>query len=476
MSTSSLPALTITFRGVAELTPNPRNPRTHSRRQIRQIADSIKGFGFLNPILIDEAGTVVAGHGRLAGAKLLGMPSVPTICAAGLSEAQRRAYVLADNKLAEKAGWDRALLAAELGELAVLLPPLNLDLTLTGFEPAEVDSLFSDLDDGKPDAGDRLPPVEKVAVTRRGDVWLLGAHRLLCGDVRSAEDVDRLMAGERARLTFTDPPYNVPIAGHVQGRGRVRHKEFAFAAGEMSAEEFAAFLRSSLANVARVSHDGAIVFVCMDWRHVGTLDAVGRAVFTEMKNLIVWAKASAGQGSFYRSQHELIAVFKMGTAEHRNSFGLGATGRTRSNVWTYPGANSFHAGRAAELEMHPTVKPLAMVVDALRDTTLRGDTVLDLFAGSGTTLMAAERLGRRAYVMEYEGTYVDVCVRRWQDITRLEAVLEGDGRSWTDIRADRLRSGATAAPMEDPVLEEPAQSLDDGGDGAAWVALCESIQ
>jgi DNA modification methylase len=371
-------------------------------------------------------------------AQKLGLQSVPTICAVGLTEAQKRAYVLADNKLAEKAGWDRSLLVAELGELAVLLPPLELDLTITGFDPPEIDALFADLGPIKGDPADQVPLVTADPCTQPGDLWTLGPHRLLCGDARSATDVDRLMGGEVARVTFTDPPYNVPIHGNVQGRGRIKHPEFAFASGEMTVPQYRDFLRQSLIQVARVSCNGAIVFVCIDWRHMTELHQVGTEMFTELKNVVVWNKTSPSQGSFYRSQHELIFVFKVGNAEHRNCFGLGAHGRMRSNVWTYPGANSFRAGRQDELAMHPTIKPVALVADALRDCSLRGELALDLFIGSGTTLLAAEKIGRVCYGLEYEPAYVDVSVQRWQAYTNSDAALASDGRTFDEVKAARI--------------------------------------
>jgi len=440
--------LTIAYRTTDSLRPNLRNARTHSKKQQRQIADSIRSFGFLNPILLDDSDMVLAGHGRLAAAKLLGLAEVPTLQASGLTETQRRAYVLADNKLAEKAGWDRDLLATELGDLAILLPEINCDLTLTGFDAGEIDLIFADRDRPKTDPGDEVPAAANDAISRRGDLWCLGPHRLLCGDTMSTDDLDRLMAGRTARMAFTDPPYNVPIAGHVQGRGQTRHREFAFASGEMSGEEFTAFLRTTLGNLARVCRNGAIAFVCMDWRHMVELQTAGTAVFSEFKNLVVWNKSSPGQGSFYRSQHELIFVFKVGDGEHVNSFGLGGHGRTRANVWTYPGANSFHAGRKEELGFHPTVKPVALVADAMRDCSFKHDIVLDGFLGSGTTLMAAEKLGRRCYGIEFDPIYVDVAIRRWEACTKLEAVLEGDGRTWGEIRDER-HEGAEGAGLGD---------------------------
>jgi DNA modification methylase len=449
---SDTPCLAVAYRAAASLIPNRRNARTHSKRQVRQIADSIRAFGFLSPILIDDQDMVIAGHGRLSAAELLGMDRVPTLRASGLSEAQKRAYVLADNRLAERAGWDRELLASELGELAVLLPEINLDLTVIGFEPGEIDLLFADRDESRPDPMDEVPPLQPLAVSRPGDLWRLGAHRLICGDARSEADLDRLMGGERACVTFTDPPYNVRVNGHVGGRGRVRHREFAFASGEMSAADFTTFLRESFANIARVCRDGAIAFICMDWRHMVECHAAGMAAFTELKNLVVWNKTSPGQGSFYRSQHELVFVFKAGTAPHRNSFGLGSHGRARSNVWTYPGANVFRAGRMDDLAMHPTVKPIAMVMDALRDCSLKGDTVLDPFLGSGTTLLAAERLGRRGFGVEFDPAYVDLTIRRWQAYTHDEAVLDADGRAWVEVAAGRNDTRAS----ENPVVVEAA--------------------
>ena len=439
--------LAIAYLPATGLRANPRNARTHSKRQLRQIADSIRAFGFLNPIVLDDDGMVLAGHGRLEAAKLVGLETVPTVRASGLTEAQKRAYVLADNKLAEKAGWDRELLVAELGDLAVLLPQIDLDLTLTGFDPPEIDTLFADRGPPRPDPADDVPATGTPACTRPGDLWCLGPHRLLCGDARSGADIERLMAGQQARVTFTDPPYNVPVAGHVHGRGRVRHREFAFASGEMSRVEFRAFLQECLGHVARVSRDGAIAFVCMDWRHMTELQAAGEAVFAELKNVVVWNKTSPGQGSFYRSQHELIFVFKVGRAEHRNAFGLGAHGRTRSNVWTYPGMNSFRANRQDELAMHPTVKPVALVVDALRDCSLKGDLVLDVFLGSGTTLLAAEKVGRICCGLELDPAYVEVCLRRWEAYTKADAVLEGDGRGLAEVRAERLGPQPRRRPL-----------------------------
>ena len=420
---------------VADLAPARRNARTHSKKQIRQIADSIQEFGFINPLIVDRHGRVVAGHGRLEAARLIGMIDVPVISVAHLSEAAVRAYALADNRLAEKAGWDRELLAVELQELTLLLPEIKLDVGITGFEPAEVDTLMVDFGDEKQDPADDIPALQAKVVARPGDLFCLGQHRLLVGDAREPEAYSRLMRGEQARMAVLDVPYNVKIGGHVGGRGRIKHREFMCASGEMSADEFTDFLTEGLSLCANNSTDGAIHFVFMDWRHMGELLAAGQTVYGELKNLCVWTKNNAGQGSFYRSQHELVFVFKHGTAPHVNTFELGQHGRNRSNVWPYAGVNSFRAGRLDELKLHPTVKPVAMIVDAVRDCSRRGDVVLDAFAGSGTTIIAAEQIGRRAYCLELDPGYADVCVRRWQAYTKRDAILEATGQTFEELSA-----------------------------------------
>jgi ParB-like nuclease domain len=335
---------------VARLRPHPNNARTHSKKQIRQIADSIRQFGFTNPVLIGEDGDILAGHGRVEAVKLLGLVSVPTVRLAHLNAAQRRAYVLADNKLALNAGWDHELLGIELQALL----DLEFDVELTGFSTAEIDVVLDDVSEGAPDgrteAEDEIPSPAKnaaaTAVTRPGDVWSLGRHRLICGDAREQAVFDLLMPGERADLLFTDPPYNMPIDGHVIRRGRVRHREFAMGAGEMSGKAFTGFLQRTLGLAAKRTRDGAIAFVCMDWRHMGEVLKAGQAVFSELKNLCIWNKSNAGMGTFYRSKHELVFVFKVGTATHTNTFGLGGQKRYRTNVWDYAGANALRAAGA----------------------------------------------------------------------------------------------------------------------------------
>jgi DNA modification methylase len=419
-------------RSVASLKPYDRNARVHSKKQVRQIADSIKRFGFINPVLVSDEGQIICGHGRVEAARMLGMESVPTLAVSHLSEAERRAYVLADNKLALNAGWDSDILVIELQGLI----DLDFDVALTGFSLAEVDLALDEASERDParrdEPEDVVPEHHAVPVTRHGDLWLLGRHKLICGDARVPADYAALLGNERADLVFTDPPYNVAIERNVTGHGKYRHREFAFATGEMTEAQFTAFLTQALCATASVMRDGALAFVSMDWRHMVELLAAGRAAFNEMKNLIVWNKANGGLGTFYRSKHELIFVFKAGTAEHTNNFGLGGDGRYRTNVWDYPGANAKSAMRSEALEMHPTVKPVALVADAIRDCSKRGDIVLDAFGGSGSTLIAADKTGRVARLIEYDPHYCDTIIRRWEGLTGKRAALAETGELFED--------------------------------------------
>jgi len=431
---------------ISQLTPYKGNARTHSRKQIRQIADSISRFGFVNPILIDDAGEIIAGHGRVEAAKLLGIAAVPVLRLSHLSDAEKRAYVLADNRIAQQAGWDREILAIELQGLI----DLDFEVEFTGFSTADIDIVLdaaAEAQDGPPTAEDEVPDAPNAAATvsRPGDLWALGAHRLLCGNALDPAAYQALMAGELAEMVFTDPPYNVPIDGHVSGHGRVRHREFAMASGEMSEDDFTAFLRTVFERLAGVSRDGAIHFICMDWRHMGEMLVAGRAVCSELKNLVVWNKTNAGLGSFYRSKHELVFVWKIGTAPHVNTFDLGQHGRHRTNVWDYAGVNTMRTGRLEELAMHPTVKPVAMVADAIKDCSRRKGIILDPFMGSGTTLIAAERTGRWARGIELDPVYVDVAVRRWQSYTGKAARLVATGQCFEDVAEQRVVTLAASA-------------------------------
>jgi DNA modification methylase len=429
---------------------NRRNSRTHSGKQIRQIANSIVAFGFTNPLLVTEDGTLIAGEGRYKAAQLLGLAKVPVIVLAGLSPARQRALAIADNKIAENAGWDRERLAIEIPELAALLETDGLDVSILGFEAVEIDQLVTDFEENSADPEDSIAStwLQDRAVSKPGDLWVLGDHRLLCGDARSTADIARLVAHGRADVAFLDPPYNVRIGG-VVGRGRTKHSEFAMASGEMSSADFVRFLGTALNAAASVSREGALHYVCTDWRHIAELLAAAKPVYGDTINIAVWVKSNAGQGSFYRSQHEFVGIFRVGQAPHLNNIELGRHGRSRSNVWHYAGVNSFRAGRMEELRAHPSAKPVALVADAIKDCTRRGDVVLDTFCGSGSTIMAAERVGRHARALEIEPRFVDVAIRRWQAFTRRDARHAESGLSFDEIAAEGSRAPRFASKNDE---------------------------
>jgi DNA modification methylase len=430
--------LEIVYRRIDELKPDPRNPRDHTKKQIKQLKGSIGTFGFTVPALIDHQDNVIAGHGRIEACRELGWPEIPTIAIEGLSEAKRHALMIADNRLAENAEWNERLLAEQLKELS--LAELDFSIEVIGFEMGEIDLRITGLE-GAPaeDPADALPaPASGPPVSKPGDLWQLGPHRILCGNILDTTALETVMTADRAAMVFIDPPYNVPIDGHTTGLGRIHHRSFAMAVGEMSSSAFTVFLAKSLRNLSAPCFGGALLYVCMDWRHMTELLAAGREIDAELENLCIWAKDNAGMGSLYRSQHELIFVFKTGDGPHRNNVQLGRFGRNRSNLWHYPGVNSF--SRKTEegnlLALHPTVKPVALVADAILDCTARGDIVLDGFLGSGTTVIAAERTGRRCYGTEIDPLYVDTVIRRWQKLTGEVARHAESGRAFDDLASE----------------------------------------
>jgi DNA modification methylase len=434
--------LAIEYTPIEALRLDPRNPRQHSPKQIRQIAVSIDTFGFIVPVLVDALGMLLAGHGRLLAAQSLGMTQVPTIMIEHLNESQIRAFMIADNRLTENAEWDQQLLAEQLKTLSDL--DLNFSVEVTGFEMGEIDVMVEGLapaHDGQEDPADSLPEIpENFQVSRSGDLWTLGRHRIVCCNALDASSYQALLQGHRPAMVFTDPPYNVPISGHATGLGKIHHRGFKMASGEMGRREFTEFLTQALTHLAEHSKDGSLHFICMDWRHIGELLAAGRQVYSELKNLCVWVKDNGGMGSLYRSQHELVFVFKNGQDPHRNNVQLGQYGRYRTNVWHYPGVNSFsrNTDEGNLLELHPTVKPVAMVADAILDCTARKDIVLDPFVGSGTTIIAAERTGRICYGIEIDPVYVDTTIRRWQAFTGHQAVNATSGKTFNELEREVL--------------------------------------
>lgn len=434
------------FKAVADLQPDPRNARLHSKLQIRQIARSIQSFGFNVPVLIDSSNKILCGHGRVEAAKSLRLQKIPVIQLDHLTEAQARAFAIADNRLTENAAWNEQLLGEIFSELSVL--DLDFSLEDTGFSMGEIDLRIEGLSSGdKAIPADTLPDPLPQVVSQAGDLWLLGKHRILCGSALEAGSFSILMQGKKADLIFTDPPYNVRIDGHVSGKGKAKHQEFAMASGEMSVAEFTQFLEQALGLLGSHSKSGSIHFVCMDWRHLSETLTAGLKTYSELKNLCVWVKDKGGMGSLYRSQHELVLVFKYGKDSHRNNIELGRFGRNRTNVWQYAGANTLsRQGHDGDLlAMHPTVKPINLVADALLDCSARKDIVVDSFLGSGTTLLAAERTGRICYGLELSQNYVDLAIRRWQDMTGEQAMHALSGQSF----AERLSalSGSTEAEV-----------------------------
>ena len=429
---------------LSDIRPNPSNARKHSDRQIEMLAASIRQFGFIGVIAVDESGTIIAGHGRYEAAKRLGMESLPCVRVTHLTNEAKAALSLADNRLAELSTWDEPVLAVTLGQLS--LGELDFDLEITGFDTIDLDRLLgpeplprkagsADCEFSTDPDDDVLEiPILFPAISQPGDLWVLGDHRILHGDALEAASYRTLLDGERAAQIVTDPPYNVPNRGHVSSR---KFREFAMAAGEMSPSEFTDFLSRALALCASVARDGAIFHVCMDWRHMPELMSAAADTRLVMKNLCVWAKPSAGQGSFYRSQHELVLVLKHGTAQHINNFGLGSRGRYRSNVWRYPAVRGLRQGPSDPDGGHPTVKPVSMIMDAIRDCSRRKDVILDPFGGSGTTLIAAERVGRQARLIEIDGHYVDLTIGRWQAITGGVARRASDDASFDLLAAAR---------------------------------------
>jgi DNA modification methylase len=417
------------------LTPSQDNPRQHPPSQIRQLTKAIKELGFINPIIVDQDGVIVAGHARLIAAQCLKIPNLPVIRMDHLTKAEIRAYRLADNKLVENGEWNNDLLRIELN----FLVDAGFDTEITGFSTTEIDLILqdmpvSDLEDGDPADAEAID----VPVTRPGDIFLLDDHKILCADIRCQSAIQQFMGDERADAVFTDPPFNVPVGGHVSGLGKIKHDEFAMASGEMDTAQFQEFLHTSMGNMVRVSRNGAVHFVCMDWRHLHELYSAAIQIYHTQLNLCIWNKTNAGMGSLYRSQHEFIGVYRVGKTPHQNNVQLGKNGRYRTNVWTYAGMNSFGANRDESLAMHPTVKPVALIADALLDVTSRGDVILDGFLGSGSTLIAAAQIGRIAYGIEIDPRYVDVSIDRWQTLTGHNAIHAESGLTFAELAAERL--------------------------------------
>ncbi len=446
----SNPDLRIEYVTLADLKPNPRNPRKHSGRQLKALAKSIAAFGFVTPVIIDKADMLVAGHGRVEAARSLGLGKVPAVRVEHLSEAQMRALMIADNKLCDMSSFDEDLLIENFHLLSV--EHLSLDLETSGFTMGEIDLLLDrPAEPDKPDPDDEeVAPCAGPSINRPGDVWRLGTdgrHRVACGNALETDVWSALMEGEKAAMSCSDVPYNVKIAGNVSGLGKIRHQDFVMASGEMDRDEFTGFLEQAFRMMAQHAVPGSLHYAFIDWRHLGEMQAAGEAAFGELKNVIVWDKGAGGMGALYRSTHELIFVWKAGRGRHVNNVELGRWGRHRTNIWRYPGVRSFrHSDEGDLLALHSTPKPVRMIADAMLDVTRRGDIVTDAFLGSGTAVIAAERVGRRCFGIELDPNYVDGILRRFERHSGEPAIHEQSGMTFAELaearRGDEAREAA----------------------------------
>ena len=432
--------LTVVYTPLDTLTEYPNNPRQHDTKQLIKIQNSIENFGFINPILVDEHNEIIAGHARLAAARLAHLPQVPVIRLEHLSTAQKKAYRIADNKLAELGTWSIENLQLEFQELEKL--DLDFSLGITGFDMGDIDLILEGKEAKADPKANNIPFIpDNEVVTREGDIWILGEHRIICGNSLQKETLSQLMEDKKADMVFTDPPYNVKINGHVCGAGNVQHKEFKFASGEMTVEEFTQFLKTSFELLCMFSKDGSLHYICMDWRHIKEI-MTAADVYDQFKNLCVWRKDNAGMGSFYRSQHELIFMFKHGKEPHINNVELGIHGRYRTNVWNYAGVNTPSVENAEKRAMHPTVKPVELIKDAILDASNRGGVVLDTFLGSGSTLIAAEKAGRICYGVELEPKYVDTAIRRYESLgEKYVAIHAASGKTYQELLSAKRTEG-----------------------------------
>jgi len=423
------------LRRIDELRTTGAHTRKHPRSQIKALAQSLATFETLTPLLIDASGEVISGRARLEACKELGWTEIPTLRVDHLTPEQVRAFKLADNRIAELSAWDDQTLALELKALSEI--DLTFEIEATGFTAPEIDLRIQGLDaivvDGEDP--DNAAVEAGPAICKPGDIWLLGAHRIICASCLDPVTYEQLLDSSRAACIFTDPPYNVPIDGHVSGKGRRKHREFAAAVGEMSGPEFTSFLTRAVTLMAEHADDGSVHFICMDAAHIHHLLAAGGGVYAKLITICVWVKNNGGMGGLYRSRHEFVAVFRKGAKAHRNNIQLGRYGRNRTNVWSYNGANTFlrSSEEADLLAQHPTPKPVALVADAILDVTIRGDVVLDAFLGSGSTVIACERTGRVCRGIELDPLYVDLAIRRWQRMTGEDAVLESTGQTFNAI-------------------------------------------
>ena len=405
---------------IKDLKPNKNSARLHSEKNKHVLCSAVQHFKILNPPMVDQNKNIIAGNLRYEVAKELGYEEIQVIQIEHLSKDDIRAFIIAENKIAEMAGWDKEILKIDLQYLT----DIGYDTSLTGFEVAEIDLIINDIvidstsDDELPDDSEIIPR------SKLGDKWQLGKHILVNGDALDRNYYEYLLQEEKADTAFVDYPYNVKIQGNVTTK--TNHKEFYQASGEMSKSEFTTFLKTAMTLQKEFSKDGSIHFGCMDWKHIEEIITAGNSVFDELKNVCIWDKGTAGLGSLYRSQYEMIFVYKNGTAPHVNNIQLGTYGRYRTNIWTYQGMHVSNPQAAELLKWHPTPKPVGLILDALKDCSKPNDIVLDNFAGSGSTLIAAERVQRRARLIEIDPHYCDIIIHRFETLTGKKAEFIGN--------------------------------------------------
>lgn len=415
--------------------PNPHNPISYPETKLAKFAQFISKYDAPLVIVIDKDMQIITGYAHWRAAQIAGHTAVPTVKAEHLNKQEIATFMLADQKLLQSAEWEEDQLHSifEILYEYELTCDAEYDISLTGFETAEIDNcLYGVIPDEDSSATENLIQeiATKPAISQSGDIWVMGPHRLICGDSNDLQTYARLMHNKQAHLVATDPPYNLKIEGFVSGNGKTRHREFKDGSGEMTSPEYEKFLQTILSHCYQFQHEAALAYIFMDWRHTSELLAAAQSIDLRQINLCVWDKGVGGMGSFYRSQHELVHIFRRGNKQHRNNIMLGKYGRNRSNVWQYPSANMSGEGRAM-LKNHPTPKPVPMIMDIIKDVTKTGDIVLDPFMGSGTTLIAAEKTGRISYGIEVDPIYVDLALHRWESLTGKKALHATTGKCFS---------------------------------------------
>lgn len=430
-----MPIKSITYLPVDQLREYQNHSRKHTKSKIQKLANLIREYGFVIPILINGKSEIVAGHARVLAAKEAELAEVPVISIDHLSDNQIRAFRIADNKICEGSEWDYETLKIEFCELI----DLNFDLELTAFEIPEIDMVvLGENPSDSTDPNDDLPPLPEHPIVRPGDIFNLGQHRIACIDCRNIDQLTTLMSSNTASMVITDPPYNLQINGVALKRKDI-HSEFVMASGEMSSNEYTQFLVDTFTAFRQFSSENSLHYHFIDHKHLYEMLDAGNQVYDKQINICVWVKSNAGMGAFYRSQHEFCCIFQSGRDTHQNNVQLGRFRRNRSNVWHYPGLNSFSEDRSGLLASHPTVKNAQMIAGAILDASKPNDVILDGFLGSGTTVLAADKTGRICYGCEIEPKYIEVCIERFRSVSDAPIIHVETGQTFDELKQSRLQ-------------------------------------